>query len=185
MKTIKIYGRLAKIIGQKVFRANVNSVGEAVRFLVANFPHIEQHMADQWYRVKTGKLIISKDEIHNPVSDNDIISITPVIAGAGSVGNIIAGALLIGVSFLIPGVFLFGIALQPIVFSIGASLVLGGVAQLLTPTPATPDESTDPTSYNISGVQNTTQSGYPVPVVYGEMLVGSVTISIGVSSESI
>jgi predicted phage tail protein len=64
---------------------------------------------------------------------------------------------------------------------IGASLVLGGVAQLLTPTPSiTTDEGDPRKSFSFSGIQNTSRAGVPVPVVYGETLVGSVVISAGI-----
>jgi predicted phage tail protein len=68
------------------------------------------------------------------------------------------------------------------------SLVLGGVAGLLTPTPkinqpGTPQDNNDPRkSYSFSGIQNTSRQGTPVPIVYGETLVGSVTISAGIDT---
>lgn len=69
---------------------------------------------------------------------------------------------------------------------IGASLVLGGVAQLLTPVPKIPtgkNSDKDPRkSYSFSGVQNTSRQGVPVPIVYGETLVGSVVISAGIDT---
>jgi predicted phage tail protein len=43
------------------------------------------------------------------------------------------------------------------------------------------DSEGDPRkSYSFSGVQNTSRAGVPVPVVYGETLVGSVVISAGI-----
>lgn len=187
MRTIKVYGRLAQELGQRVFRADVESVAEAVRFLVANFPHIEGLMAQQHYRVRAGKHSLGEESLHHPVGASEVISITPVIAGRGAVGRIIAGVLLIAASFLIPGVALFGIALAPLAFGIGASLVLGGVAQLLTPTPSTLSNEKDPKaeSYSFSGIQNTSRSGLPIPIIYGETVVGSITISAGISVEAI
>jgi predicted phage tail protein len=68
----------------------------------------------------------------------------------------------------------------------GASLVLGGVAQLLTPMPTVPqgaDTQDDPRkSYSFSGIQNTSRQGVPVPIVYGETVVGSVVISAGIDT---
>lgn len=186
MKTIKLYGDLAKFIGKKTFRVNVETVGEAIRFLVANFPQIEAHMSEREYRVKTGKHILDETEIHYPVGSSETISIIPVIAGAGAVGRIIAGVFLIAASFLIAGAFLFNVALAPIVFSVGVSLVLGGVAQLLAPTPGTSEMEKDPRqSYSFSGIQNSSRSGLPLPVVYGEIVVGSVTVSMGLTTEAI
>lgn len=188
MKTIKVYGQLAKELGQRVFRAEVESVAEAVRFLVSNFPHLERHMADQHYRVSTGKHILTEHELHYPVGDTEVISLTPVIAGSGAVARIIAGALLIVASFFIPGVALFGIALARIALGIGASLVLGGVAQLISPVPnvnLNPGGEKDPKmqSYSFSGIQNTSRSGLPISIIYGEVVVGSITISAGTTIE--
>jgi len=188
MKTIKVYGQLAKELGQRVFRAEVESVAEAVRFLISNFPHLERHMADQHYRVSSGKHILTEHELHYPVGSTEVISITPVIAGRGAVGRIIVGALLIIGSFFIPGLALFGIALAPIALGIGASLVLGGVAELLSPVPRTdlnPGGEKDPKvdSYSFSGIQNNSRSGLPIPAIYGEVVVGSITISAGTTVE--
>jgi predicted phage tail protein len=188
MKTIKVYGKLAQELGQRVFHAEVESVAEAVRFLVSNFPHLECHMADQHYRVSTGKHTLTEHELHYPVGSTEVISITPVIAGRGAIGRIILGALLIVASFFIPGVALFGVALAPILLGIGASLVLGGVAQLISPTPNTnlnPGGEKDPkmNSYSFSGIQNTSRSGLPIPIIYGEVVVGSITISAGTTVE--
>jgi len=64
---------------------------------------------------------------------------------------------------------------------VGSSLALGGVAQLLSPVPqisAGDNGEQDPRkSYSFSGIQNTARNGVPVPIVYGQTLVGSVTIS--------
>jgi predicted phage tail protein len=66
---------------------------------------------------------------------------------------------------------------------LGASLVLGGVAQLITPVPKVPQGSNtdnDPRkTFNFSGIQQTSRQGVPVPAVYGLTLVGSVVISAG------
>jgi len=157
--------------------------------LVANFPQVEKHMADQHYRVSLGERDLELDEIHHP-SGQQVIKIAPVIAGAGAVGRILLGAALIAGAFFTGGatIGLFGLAapmaVSSILLGVGASLVLGGVAQLLTPVPTMPtgsDSSSDPRkSYSFSSIQNTSRQGTPVPVVYGEVIVGSVVISAGI-----
>jgi predicted phage tail protein len=192
LRTIRIYGRLAKFLKRRKFEAEVSSAAEAVRFLLANFPQLEQHMADQYYRVSVGSYDLAVDELHDPAGLQEI-KIVPVVAGAGAVGRIIAGVALIALASLVTfgtvgGLFAAG-ALNSAVFGIGASLVLGGVAQLLTPVPRTvPPGSTSDTvkdprkSYSFSGIQNTSRQGLPVPIVYGETLVGSVVISAGIDT---
>ena len=184
LREIRVYGKLAEFLGQRVFRAAVNSVADAVRFLCANFPGLEEHMADHHYRVSAGCFTLGLDEIHHPTG-NSIIRLAPVVGGAGAVGRIAAGVALVAASFLIgPGAVALGVSLQTLAFGVGASLALGGIAQLLTPTPKNPtgpDSESDPRkSYSFSGVQNTARQGVPIPVIYGEVITGSVVISAGV-----
>lgn len=185
LRKIRLYGPLAKFIGKRVLRADVGSAAEAVRFLVANWPAVEKHMADQYYRVMVDEADLPLDtdpeQLHYPAGAGEI-KIIPVVAGAGAVGRIIAGIALIAVSFLIPGsALLFGTAISTIVAGVGISLVLGGVAQLLSPVPRTSRDEGDPRrSFSFSGIQNTSRQGTPVPVVYGETLVGSVVVSAGI-----
>lgn len=204
LRTIRIYGALARFLKRRVFRAEVANAGEAVRFLLANFPQLEKHMADQYYEVRVGsralKLGDDPSELHAPTGSKEVISIIPVMAGAGSSGGqVLAGVALIGLAILTGGIASAGVALGGFmgigtvgtaVVGIGASLVLGGVAQMLTPTPQLnsgtsygQDSDTDPRrSYSFSGVQNTSRQGSPVPVVYGEVIVGSIVISAGTST---
>jgi predicted phage tail protein len=204
LRKIKLYGRLAKFVGQRVFEADVASAAEAVRFLLVNFPQLEKHMADQHYRVSVGKYDLTLDELHDPAGQQEI-RIVPVLAGAGGgAGKILAGIALVALAFVIgpaaggflgigaglggAGVGLVGGAFASAVGFIGLSLVIGGVSQLLTPTPkinapGTSQDNNDPRkSYSFSGIQQTSRQGVPVPIVYGETIVGSVVISAGIDT---
>jgi predicted phage tail protein len=191
LRKIRLYGALAKFIGKRVLHADVATAAEAVRFLVANFPEVERHMADQHYRVSVADYDLTLDELHDPAGQQDI-KIVPVIAGAGAVGRILLGAALIIGAFFTGGATLgllglaAPVAVSTVLFGVGATLVLGGVAQLLTPTPKMPtgsDSEQDPRkSYSFSGIQNTSRQGLPVPIVYGETIVGSVVVSAGIDT---
>jgi len=196
LRKIRVYGRLAKFLSRRVFEADVASAAEAMRFLLANFPQLEKHMADQHYRVSVGSYDLSLEEIYDPAGQQQI-KIVPVLAGAGATGRIIAGVGLIAAAFFTGGatIGLLGlaapVAVSTVLAGIGATLVLGGVAQLLTPVPkigptlgATgSDTNQDPRkSYSFSGIQQTSRQGVPVPIVYGETLVGSVVISAGIDT---
>jgi predicted phage tail protein len=190
LRKIKLYGKLAKFIGHRVLEADVATAAEAVRFLLANWPELEAHMNDQHYRVSIGTYDIDLEELHHPAGAAPI-SFVPVVGGAGAVGRIIAGIALIALAVVFaPGGALAGAAFTlgsqavTVIASVGISLTLSGVGQLLTPTPKLTqgaDSEGDPRkSYSFSGVQNTSRAGVPVPVVYGETLVGSVVISAGI-----
>jgi predicted phage tail protein len=182
LRKIKLYGALAKFVGHRVLEADVATAAEAVRFLLTNWPELEAHMAQQHYRVHTAGEDLTLDDVHNPMGRE--IQIVPVMAGAGAIGRILLGIALIAVASVVTfgtvgGLFAAG-ALNAAVFGLGASLVLGGIAQLLTPTPKTDEDEGDPKkSFSFSGIQNTTRAGVPVPVVYGEMLVGGIVVSAG------
>jgi len=131
--------------------------------------------------------------------------IAPVIAGSGgkgmSIGQILLGAALIGLAF-IPGIGTVaaggGLAKAGAVvgslssvgttlFGIGATLVLTGIAGLLTPriqTPGTDSKKKDSFMFD-RAVELTTQ-GYPIPLLYGQYLaVSPLVISSSISTENI
>ncbi|SAI70462.1 Phage-related protein%2C tail component [Bordetella ansorpii] len=66
------------------------------------------------------------------------------------------------------------------------ALALGGITQMLAPQQrglSTRDSPDNGASYNFNGPVNTTAQGNPVPVLYGEMFVGSAVVSAGIYAE--
>ena len=197
-RKLKLYGELAEFIGHKEFEVKVNSISQAVSFLVCNFPKSQAYIAKRSYKILVGDYEVGKDELAHPIGQSDL-HFVPVIAGAGGrTGRFITGAALIGVGILsggtgfalnaTQGVGFFGGSLAATAGNIGVALTLSGVADLLTPVPKTPDFSSeqDPRlSFKFSGLQNTSRAGTPVPVVYGEIFTGSVVISAGVDTEQV
>ena len=201
LRKIKLYGELAKVIGEKTFEAEVNNAAQAIRFLVVNFPKLEKHMADRYYRVIADEWEIDEKELHYPTGVSDI-KIVPMVGGAGgNTGRILLGAALIGASFMFPGAGIFGKAgaeltggvvtgtmakIGTITSVIGASLVLNGIATMLAPVETIPEENQDPRrSFNFSGIQNTSRAGVAVPVIYGRTMTGSVVISANITNEQV
>jgi predicted phage tail protein len=64
-------------------------------------------------------------------------------------------------------------------------LILGGVVKALTPSQkgGSGSNAQNEPSYHFNGPSNTSTQGSAVPVVYGRMIVGSMVISQGMSSE--
>ncbi|EEQ7963533.1 tail assembly protein, partial [Escherichia coli] len=78
-----------------------------------------------------------------------------------------------------------GFSATTMLFSLGASMILGGAAQMLAPKAKTPDyRVTDNGRQNtyFSSLDNMIAQGNPMPVPYGEMLVGSRRISQDIST---
>ena len=199
-RKIKLYGELAEFVGHKEFEVEVNTLPKAVSFLIHNFPEVESYMCPKYYQVKIGSYDIDESELGYPIGQEDIHFI-PVISGAGrGIGKILLGAALIGAAFFVPqGLALskgigtgFGFAkagaLAKGLVYVGASLVLQGVSDLLFPLPEPQKFSSeeDPQlSFSFSGVQNTSRAGTPVPIVYGEIITGSVVISAAIDTNQV
>jgi len=200
LRKVKLYGELADFVGHKELDAVINSTADAIRFLVSNFPKLEAHMANRHYKVLVDEYDIDETELHNPIGQSDI-SIVPVISGAGgNFGKILLGAALIGGAFAFGGLSFGGsfkafganLAAAPgltkAAFGLGAALVLSGVSDMLFPVPDIPDfaNEEDPRiSFSFSGVQNTSRAGTSHPIVYGEIVTGSVVISAGIDTNQV
>lgn len=191
MKTVKLLGELGKEFG-KSFKLDISTPAEAVRALCVNFPAFKEHLLASEkngiaYRVIVGKQDQTIDDLHNP-SGKSIIKFVPVLQGAGGgVIQTIFGAALIAISF-IP--FVAASGASPYLMSIGVSLMIGGVVQMLSPVPAlsAQDSNNQPDnkpSYSFNGAVNTSAQGYPVPIGYGRMMVGSAVISGGITVEEL
>ena len=177
LRTIRVYGTLAKLLKRRTFQAVVRSPQEAVKFLLANFPQLKSYIEPRYFQVRAGDLIIGESELDHPIGSKDTIHITPAICGAGGNGltNIIIGTALIATSILLPFT-------APVLLPLGIGLALTGVAQLLVPVPSPRNDSDDPQARNgyvFNGVQNTSREGVAVPCVYGEIITGSIVISSG------
>ena len=204
LRKVKMYGELAEFVGHKELEAVVKNPAEAVRFLVTNFPKLEAYMSNKYYQVLVGKEDVDKEDLHNPIGQDDI-HIVPVISGAGGnspFGRILLGAALIGASFLFPGAGMFGTTglfgagtavsggimtgIGTALSAVGAGLVLSGVSEMLFPLPKPDMPEDDPRiSFSFSGVQNTSRAGTAHPIVYGEVITGSVVISAGIDTDQV
>lgn len=202
LRKLKLYGELAEITGYREFDVAVNTTAQAVSFLVNNFPQLEGHMASRYYQVLLEKDDVGIDELHYPIGQSEI-KFVPVVSGAGgNLGKILLGGALIAMSFGVGGIFtnpltiggegFFGFASAGMgakaAFGIGAALVLTGVSGMLFPVPKMPEftsEQDPKLSFSFSGTQQTGRAGTPVPVVYGEIITGSVVISGGIDTEQV
>lgn len=210
MKVVKVYGTLRKLLGQCRFELDVSTPAQAIKALCVNFPSLEQWLIDSEkdgvaYRVTVGKQKATEQDVSPlllPFGEREVFSITPVITGAGrGVGSVLLGVALIGVSLAFPGGGLFGgtvfgflggpaasagilTTVGTALSYVGAALVLGGVAQMLSPTAKPPsfEEAQKLDSFTFSGIVNVGRQGTPVPIVLGRAYAGSVVVSAGLDT---
>ena len=136
-----------------------------------------------------GDIRITEDLLD--LQTNDEIKIIPVVHG--EIFFLFAGAAFLGAGAAV-GATLLGSAVLATVVSttltvVGASLLSQGITELLTPDaqPLTSSgmDSQDPAalaSFNFTGLTNVSKQGVPIPIVYGEVMVGSIIVSAGVDT---
>ena len=194
LRKIKVYGSLRKFLGKTYFEAAVSSPQQAFNFLKANFEGIEKHMNKQIYKVKMGKRVITQDFLN--LKGQGEIHIIPVAVGAKIVGDLFKGGVNLvkdAVNFVvdnaIPLVTAFVTGGTSALFQYGA---LALASELLTPdVPSFANSSvgdTDPSirgSYSFSGIQNVSNAGVPIPIIYGLVFTGSIIISSGVDTAQV
>jgi predicted phage tail protein len=211
LRDVFVYGAAGREFGRH-FRLDVASPREAITALLVLRPGIRQRL-----RVGNWRVIVGRPHIANGVDALDmrlgaqalhLVPTTRPRGGDDGVGKVVAGVALIGAAIVTAGLAapafagfagsmaastgFLGITYGNIAM-FGASMVLGGVAQLLsTPTqkqqvdqPMAKVSEADRPSFLFNGVVNNTQQGGPVPLVFGTHLTGSIVIGSGLNAEDI
>lgn len=171
------------------FELEVSNAGEALRCLCYQIDGLKKEINQGQFRVRIAGNDMTEDSIsaglNTPLNEGDVITIVPIVGGAKSGGwlGIIGGAALIGASFLIPGGFLATMT-STALFAAGVGVAAAGLATMLTKTPPAPSiegRNSESNQY-FSSLSNRVGQGYPVPICYGEMVVGSNVISQGLET---
>ena len=222
-QTVRLLGDLGERYGEKHVYYDLRTPADAIKLLCINKPAFQEelihaHENGVGYRLIQAGTDLDYADLQLPLGSNDLI-LTPVITGSGGgVGKVLAGVGLVafaivtaglGAGFLgaglglTAGTFTLGAAASTAIGAIGASLILGGVSQMLSPQPTIPKPgsygggnrlgsgdslSTDGPqsitrgsdgrqSHAYTGAANTVGVGATVPVAYGEVLIGSHLLS--------
>ena len=185
LKTIKLYGILAKKFG-KQFKLDVANTREAIRALSAQIPGFEKFMLHAHehglgFAVYQDKHNISEYEI-DLSTDAAVIKIVPKVIGAGGDNGVLQ--VVLGVVLVVAGYFTFG-ATSPYGMALigaGVGMAIGGITQMLMPTvDTTQDGNQDGNRANkgFGGAVTTVAQGNPVPVLRGRREIGGFIVSAG------
>lgn len=187
LKTIKLYGILAKKFG-KEFRLDVGNTREAMRALsvqVPGFEHFMLHAHEQGleFAVFQDKQNISEIELDMSTSAK-VIKVVPRVMGAGGAFQTIFGAVLVVVGIVVgvtTGWTGVGGAAGAALIGAGVGMMVGGIAMMLMPKIENQDQNQDGNKANkgFGGAVTTVAQGNPVPVLYGQREVGGFIASAG------
>ena len=198
MVTIRLVGEAGRRFGRK-FQLAIKTPAEGLRALMLQIPGLREYLLESGDKGVAWKVItdhspegIDEEQLLWPISKRLVLA--PVPVGRGGVGKIVAGVALVAASIFIPGAAVIGFGLQFGAVSlgvgaIGAALILGGVADLLTPTPKMPNvkfggssstagrsEVEQLNSFTFDKSNANTVQGDVVPVLYGERIIGALPV---------
>ncbi|CAI1008678.1 tail assembly protein [Serratia liquefaciens] len=190
-RTVRLYGVLGVTFG-RVHRLVIDTPREAIKALSITIPGFERFLQTAkgrglTFAVFNGKKNIGFDEIK--FTGRGDIRIAPVIIGSKKAGvfQTILGAVLVAAGAVMT--IMSGGTATPFAAGLmmsGASMMIGGVIQMLSPMQGGLASRQDPDnkpSYAFGGPVNTIAQGNPVPIGYGKRRVGGAIISAGIYAE--
>lgn len=198
MTNVIIHGELGKVFGAN-HTFKLEKLMDVVKALNANNPGFKEHILSLFYKgVHYNMVNLEKPnqkwdsiEEYSKEEAPDEIHLVPEIAGAGlvaaAVGAVAAiagaiGGIVAAVSLSSIGGFLLNLAV---------GLLIQGIMTLLFPvelpktSAQTVETKIDTSSYIFTNLQNNAVQGFPIPLVYGEMRIGSNIIATNVVSEDL
>lgn len=208
---VKLYGLLGDDYTRETIEIYANTVQEVFSGLQSRFGEsFKDTILNGGWHITTGSrrteilskedTFLSEEEVTLPIEVEEL-HVFPAVVGAGVVGRVILGILLIIVAvvlFWVGGPALLGPAIGNLVGSglsttvvaiglLGVSLLAGGISQLLSQNPEV-DEFGDPDDKNsliYNGPVNNTEQGVPIPLIYGFHQTGSTVISATITTEQL
>lgn len=204
LRTVYLYGKLGKDFG-KSHRFDVATAGEALRALNCAFPgRFVKSLQEGYYEVVRG------DRRNGMKLDLELVTgfnlgladlhIIPRAKGAamsqtakGTTKIVLGAALVGGAIFMSGGLLATPLAASGIlsgttygtVAAIGLGLALSGASTLLTKPAAQETQASNALSVNGGNIGNSGRQGDAIPLIYGEVMVGSTPIEVWSDVEDI
>lgn len=197
-RSVILHGELGRQFGGP-YKLNVRSPAEAAYALGMQIPGFLRVFGEGEYFIHVGSKPLNQWEECTFERSGDIEFFPSVMASGGqkgkSIGIMIAGTVLLGAAVIASG-GTAGLAAAAVsgtaggmalsaAASIGVSLILSGAVGLLSPVPEMQDmsgrqETRKTQSFLYQGPVNREAEGGPVPLIFGEVVVGSIRIGGGV-----
>ena len=201
MVTIRLLGEAGRRFGRQ-FKLAVKTPAEAVRALCAQIPGLREYFLQSsengiaWRAITEHPEGLDEEQLLWPLSKRFVLA--PIPVGKGGAGKIIAGVAIVAFAIVTAGAGVFGLGLgfsagtAISIGAVGASLIFGGIADLLTPTPKMPNvagpggigsgatsgrsREEQQRAFTFDKSNANTQQGEVVPVLYGERIIGSLPV---------
>jgi len=191
MTKVYIHGKLGKIFGE-YHELDISRKIDVIKAIDANRKGFKKTIISAFKKdihfdaidpKESKQSFKSIDEFLNQPAPEEL-HIVPAVGGSGPLAPIFIAiskaAAAVG-SFLTGGTFLGNLAM---------GILLQGIQMLLTPQPKSPasqkvDSKLAQASYLFSSLENQAVQGFAIPLLYGELRVGSSIITVNILNEDI
>ena len=198
MQKVYLKGRIGETFASE-YEVNCSSIADIIKLLSCQVSGFREYLIDAAerginYQIIKGKEVLEYgEELLLSLEEEDIV-ITEIPEGSKGWGRVIAGVILVivgailfwnpaGWAALSAGGKLVAVG-GSLMMSAGSTLISMGVSDLMMQGPSRgPLEESE--GYLFDGPINTLKEGQPVPVLYGELLVGGAPVAVGFSNSPI
>ena len=190
-RTIYLHGKMGELFGE-VWNLNAATVAECMNGIDCQREgKLKEYLLDCtekgiMFTVQKGKEFLDYDNLQMNLGENDLI-ITPVPAGSkNKLLKVIVGFTLMVVGAMLtmgligPGGWAM-VAAGMATGMAGSMILNSGMAEYMMP--KKPGDKND--AFLFDGPVNTVKEGLPVPLAYGQILVGGATISFGFTDREV
>lgn len=191
MNEVHLHGRLKEEFGGP-FQLEIRDAKEAIRALGIQIPGFIQAIQNGDWRVVRGGCHLDEDGLDLGLG-GEPLHIIPATHGAGGdgdgVGKVVMGVAMIAAAFYTGGASLAAWGSGATMMgAVGAGMAIAGASMMMTSTPETgsyEEKQKNEQSFLFDGPVNVNKQGVAVPLIYGEVVTGSVVISAGVRANDI
>jgi predicted phage tail protein len=195
MQTVYLNGGIEKF-GKK-WEVHCKTLPDIFKLISCQTPGFREYLleaADKGidFQIQRGKEFVNEDSFLLSLKEEDIVITEMPTGSKGGTGKVLAAVAIVAAIIMFPQVFA-GTATKTlgtqtvtvysglnaagmVAASLAVNLALSGVTELLSPGPETDGAETNE-AYLFDGPVNNVKQGLPVPVAYGELIVGGAVIS--------
>ena len=172
LRNVYLEGELGEVFTPH-FQVECKTTADVFKCLDANYPEFKpyfnkKHEEGGYVHIEAcGEELEHSEELLMEVGEGDII-ISNIPAGSKAAARIVVGAILVVVGLMVA---VTNPALGYGISSFGASLIIGGLMELMAPDPTVDKTENGDESYLFDGNAQSIASGDPVPVLYGRLRV--------------
>jgi len=192
MVKVFLHGELGRKFGFE-HKYNIRTKKQAVKALMGNHSKFRSEILSKtqkgmFYRLVDKRGHVCESETDYEKDSLQEVHLVPSIMGSG-LGDFFE-ALVIGTLLIMTGGFVGGLGfsgaglLGQALTNIGISIIIGGIQSLLIsdPSPQTMESPLETNSFIFTNSDNNAVQGFSVPILYGQLRMGSNTISSNADS---